>query len=72
MPIFLEAIARGSASMPFMLPEHIAKTDPYTQITDATGSGPYRLNTGDFVPRIVRQLYEIRRLSCRASGSRPT
>ncbi len=49
VPIFLEAIARGSASVPFMLPEHIAKTDPFKQITDPTGCGPFKFNTGEFV-----------------------
>ena len=49
VPIFLEAISRGSASVPFMLPEHIAKTDPYKQITDPTGCGPYKFNVGEFV-----------------------
>jgi peptide/nickel transport system substrate-binding protein len=50
VPIFLEAIARGSASIPFIIPEHIAKTDPFTQVTDATGSGPYRFVKEEFVP----------------------
>ncbi len=50
IPIFLEAIARGSASVPFIIPEHIARTDPFTQITDATGSGPYRFVKEEFVP----------------------
>lgn len=49
IPIFLEAITRGSASVPFILPEHIAKTDPYTQITDATGSGPFKFLKGEFI-----------------------
>src|SRR4051794_18159327 len=49
VPIFLEAIARGSASVPFILPEHIAKTDPYTQIIDPTGSGPYKFVRNEFV-----------------------
>lgn len=49
VPIFLEAIARGSASVPFMLPEHIAKTDPYRQITDPTGCGPWKFNADEFV-----------------------
>lgn len=40
--IFLEAIARGGASVAFMMPEHVAKTDPFKQITEYTGSGPYR------------------------------
>ncbi len=48
VPIFLEALARGSASVPFILPEHIAKTDPFKQITDATGCGPYKFNAGEF------------------------
>jgi peptide/nickel transport system substrate-binding protein len=50
IPIFLEAIARGSASVPFIIPEHIARTDPFTQVTDATGSGPYRFVKEEFVP----------------------
>ena len=50
IPIFLEAITRGSASIPFIIPEHIAKTDPYTQVTDATGSGPYRFVKEEFLP----------------------
>ncbi|MBS0638845.1 MAG: ABC transporter substrate-binding protein [Proteobacteria bacterium] len=50
VPIFLEAIARGSASIPFIVPEHIAKTDPFKQITDATGSGPYKFNKDEFAP----------------------
>ena len=50
VPIFLEAIARGSASFPFMIPEHIARTDPYKQITDPTGSGPYKFNASEFAP----------------------
>jgi peptide/nickel transport system substrate-binding protein len=48
VPIFLEAIARGSASVPFILPEHIAATDPYKQITDPTGCGPWKFNMGEF------------------------
>jgi peptide/nickel transport system substrate-binding protein len=50
VPIFLEAIARGSASIPFIMPEHVAKTDPFKQITEAIGSGPYRFNKDEFSP----------------------
>jgi peptide/nickel transport system substrate-binding protein len=49
VPIFLEAIARGSASIPFIIPEHIARTDPFTQITDPTGCGPYKFVKEEFV-----------------------
>ncbi len=50
IPIFLEAIARGSASIPFIIPEHLAKTDPFTQITESIGSGPFRFVKEEFVP----------------------
>jgi peptide/nickel transport system substrate-binding protein len=50
LPIFLDAIARGAASVPFIMPEHVAKTDPYKQITDYTGSGPFRFIKDQFVP----------------------
>ncbi len=48
VPIFLEAIGRGSASVPFIMPEHIAKTDPFKQITEAIGSGPFKWLAGEF------------------------
>jgi peptide/nickel transport system substrate-binding protein len=50
IPIFIEAIARGGASVPFMMPEHIAKTDPFKQIKEIMGSGPYRFLADEFVP----------------------
>ena len=52
-PIFLEAIARGSASIPFIMPEHVAKTDAYKQITETIGSGPYKFIGKDYVPGIL-------------------
>ena len=50
IPIFIQAIARGGASVAFMMPEHVAKTDPFKQISDTTGSGPYKFVPGEFVP----------------------
>jgi peptide/nickel transport system substrate-binding protein len=47
---FIEAIARGGASVAFMMPEHVAMTDPFKQINDTTGSGPYKFLPGEFVP----------------------
>ena len=49
IPIFIEAIARGGASVAFMMPEHVAKTDPFKQISDTTGSGPYKFVPGEYV-----------------------
>ena len=49
IPIFIEAIARGGASVAFIMPEHVAKTDPFKQITELTGSGPYRFLADEYV-----------------------
>jgi len=46
--IFMEAIARGGASVAFMMPEHVAKTDPFKQISDTTGSGPYKFVASEY------------------------
>jgi peptide/nickel transport system substrate-binding protein len=48
VPIFIEAIGRGSASVPFVMPERVAKTDPFKQITEAVGSGPFKFLAGEF------------------------
>jgi peptide/nickel transport system substrate-binding protein len=49
IPTFISAIARGGASVAFIMPEHIAKTDPFKQINDTTGSGPYKFLKDEFV-----------------------
>ena len=48
--IFIDAIARGGASVAFMMPEHIAKTDPFKQIAEHIGSGPYKFLPKEFIP----------------------
>ncbi|MSO99751.1 MAG: ABC transporter substrate-binding protein [Acetobacteraceae bacterium] len=50
LPIIIDAIAKGGASIPFIMPEHLAKTDPFKQVTDTTGSGPFRFVKEEFVP----------------------
>ena len=50
LPIFLEAIGKGGATMPFIMPEHMAKTDPFKQVTETIGSGPFKFVKEDFVP----------------------
>jgi len=50
LAIFIEAIARGGASIPFIMPESLAKTDPFKQVTDTTGSGPFKFVKDEFVP----------------------
>ena len=41
-PLLREALGKPAAVVPFMMPERMAKTDPFQQITEHVGSGPYR------------------------------
>ena len=56
----------GKVSSPvcFMMPERIANTDPFTQITEIVGSGPYRYVTDERLPG-ARNVY------ARFEGYRP-
>jgi peptide/nickel transport system substrate-binding protein len=48
-PLFLEAIAKPLGVTPFMMPERVARTDPFKQITEIVGSGPYRFLQNEYV-----------------------
>ena len=50
LPIFIEAIGKGGASVPFIMPEHLARTDPFKQVTETIGSGPFKFAKAEFVP----------------------
>ncbi len=39
--LVLDSLGKPSANIPFMMPKRVADTDPNTQITDYTGSGPF-------------------------------
>ena len=54
-PLILDAMAKVAPM--FVMPERHANTDPFTQITEAIGSGPYRFNRGEWVPG-SRSVYE--------------
>src|SRR6516165_1558452 len=41
-PLLLDALAKVSSLVPFIMPERLAKTDPYEQVTEMVGSGPFR------------------------------
>jgi peptide/nickel transport system substrate-binding protein len=49
-PLTLEALAKPSSNVPFIMPERIAKTDPFKNIDDATGSGPFKFVRSEWVP----------------------
>jgi peptide/nickel transport system substrate-binding protein len=49
-PLLVNALAKVSSPVPFMMPERLAETDPYQQITEAIGSGPYKFVAEEFQP----------------------
>jgi len=49
-PLVLEALAKPSSNVPFIMPERIARTDASTNITEAIGSGPFKFVKEEWVP----------------------
>jgi peptide/nickel transport system substrate-binding protein len=41
-PLLINGLAKVSSLAPFIMPERLAKTDPYQQITEMVGSGPFK------------------------------
>jgi len=39
----LDALGKIDSNVPFMMPERLARTDPFQQLREAIGSGPFRL-----------------------------
>jgi peptide/nickel transport system substrate-binding protein len=51
------ALGKAGSPMPAMMPERLANTDPFTQITEIVGSGPFRYVAGERVQG-ARNVYE--------------
>ncbi len=49
-PKMLLALGKNNAPCTFIMPERIAKTDPFTQITEYIGSGPMKFMRSEWVP----------------------
>jgi peptide/nickel transport system substrate-binding protein len=41
-PLLIDGLAKVSSLAPFIMPERLAKTDPFTQVTEMVGSGPFK------------------------------
>jgi len=55
------ALSLGKSQSPaFVMPERLARTDPFEQVRDATGSGPFRFLAGEWNPgqRAVWQRFD--------------
>jgi peptide/nickel transport system substrate-binding protein len=49
-PLLPTALGKGAANVCFIMPERVAKTDAFTQITEFVGSGPYRFLRDEWTP----------------------
>jgi peptide/nickel transport system substrate-binding protein len=54
------ALSKPSWAVPFIMPAHVAATDPTGRITDFTGSGPYRFKADEQVAgsRVVYERFD--------------
>jgi peptide/nickel transport system substrate-binding protein len=48
-PLLLQAIGKPDATVPFIMPERLARTSPSIAVTEVIGSGPYRFEASEFV-----------------------
>ena len=48
--LVLDSIGKISSNTPFMMPERLAKTDAFTQITEIVGSGPFKFVKEEYDP----------------------
>ncbi len=49
-PMTLQALGKLSSNVPFIMPERIAKTDAFQNVTEAIGSGPFKFVKEEWVP----------------------
>ncbi len=49
-PLLIDALAKVSSLVPFIMPERLAQTDPYQQVTEMVGSGPFKFLKEEFQP----------------------
>ena len=56
-PLLPSALAKTPLFMPAIMPERLANTDPFTQVTEMVGSGPFRWLANERVPG-ARVAYE--------------
>lgn len=49
-PLLINGLSKVSTLVPFIMPERLAKTDPFTQVTEMVGSGPFQFKKDEFQP----------------------
>jgi peptide/nickel transport system substrate-binding protein len=69
-PLLPNALGKPTSPAPSMMPERLANTDAFTQISEMTGSGPFRFVASERVPG-ARNVYEKNEKYVPRSGGTP-
>ncbi len=48
--LVLDSIGKISSNVPFMMPKALAETDPFEQVPEIVGSGPFKFSKDEWVP----------------------
>lgn len=48
--LVLQSLGKISSNVPFMMPARLAETDPFEQVSETIGSGPFMFVAGEWVP----------------------
>ncbi|MET0528317.1 MAG: ABC transporter substrate-binding protein [Microvirga sp.] len=48
--LVLESLSKVATNIPFMMPKRLAETDPFKEVPEVIGSGPFRFVKKDWVP----------------------
>jgi peptide/nickel transport system substrate-binding protein len=48
--LVLESLGKISSNVPFIMPERLARTDPFEQVTEVLGSGPFKFVEEEWEP----------------------
>ena len=64
-----DALGKSGSNLPVMMPERLAKTDAFTQVTEMVGSGPFKFVAGERVPGSLVVYEKFAGYVPRASGT---
>ena len=58
--LVLESLGKISSNVPFIMPKRLAETDPFEQVPEIIGSGPFRFVQEEWVPgsKVVYERFE--------------
>ena len=69
--LLIFGLGKPSSNVPFMMPKRVADTDPNTQISDFTGSGPFVFEARRMEARRQDRLRQVRQVQAALRTGHP-